>query len=101
MLLRGRAWAIYDLFAEDSTDIYAYLKSALLQFLCPDSKEDRLAGREQLSKGNLQKGREKIDEVAHDLEILLDKASPGLPAEIRDTELCHHLINSLPGRIAL
>ena len=100
-LLRGSAWAIYDSFGEDSTDKYAHLKSALLQRLCPDSEEDRLAAREQLSKRKLQEGRESIDEVARDLEKLLDKASPGLPAEIRDTELRYHLINSLPERIAL
>ena len=80
--LRGRAWAIYDLLGEDSTDTYAHLKSALLQRLCPHSEEDRLAACEQLSKRKLQEGRESIDEVARDLEKLLDKALPGLPAEI-------------------
>lgn len=100
-LLRGRAWAIYDSLDEDSTDTYAHLKSALLRRLCPDTEEDRLAAREQLSKRKLREGRESIDEVARDLEKLLDKASPGLPVEIRDTELRYHLINSLPERIAL
>ena len=100
-LLRGRAWAVYDSLDEESTDTYAHLKSALLQRLCPDTEEDRLAAREQLSKRKLQEGRESIDEVARDLEKLLDKACPGLPAEIRDTELRYHLINSLPERIAL
>ena len=99
-LLRGRAWAIYDSLGEADTDTYAHLKDALLRRLSPDTEEDRLAAREQLSQRKLREGRESIDEVARDIEKLLDKASPGLPAAIRDTELRYHLINSLPERIA-
>ena len=99
-LLKGRAWAIFDSLGEDSTDTYAHLKTALLQRLSPDTEEDRLAARELLSKRKLQEGRESIDEVARDLEKLLDKASPGLPAKVRDTELRFYLINALPERVA-
>ena len=99
-LLKGRAWAIFDSLGEDSTDTYAHLKNALLQRLNPDTEEDRLAARELLSKRKLQEGRESIDEVARDLEKLLDKASPGLPVEVRDTELRFYLINALPERVA-
>ena len=63
-LLKGRAWAIYDSLDEDSTDTYAHLKCALLQRLSPDTEEDSLAAREQLSRRKLQEGRESIDEVA-------------------------------------
>ena len=38
--------------------------------------------------------------MTRDLERLLDKASPGLPAEIRDTELRFHLANALPERVS-
>ena len=38
--------------------------------------------------------------MTRDLEKLLDKASPNLPAKIQDTKLYYHLIN-LPERIAL
>ena len=99
-LLKGRAWAIYDALGEGDTDTYDHLKDALLQRLSPDTEEDRLAARERLSRRKLQEGRESIDEVARDLEKLLDKSSPGLPTAIRDTELRYHLINSLPERIA-
>ena len=99
-LLKGRAWAIYDALDEGDTDTYDHLKGALLRLFSPDTEEDRLAAREQLSRRKLQEGRESIDEVARDLEKLLDKSSPGLPAAIRDTELRYHLINSLPERIA-
>ena len=46
-------------------------------------------------------GRESIDEMARCIERLLDKASPGLPANIRDSELQYHLINALPDKISL
>ena len=76
--------------------MYAHLKHALLQRLSSDTEEDHLAVCEQLSRRKLKEGRGSIDKAAHDLEKLLDKVSPGLPAEIQDMELCYHLINSLP-----
>ena len=39
--------------------------------------------------------------MARDIEKLLDKASPGLPAEVRDTELRFYLTRALPDKIAL
>ena len=44
---------------------------------------------------------ESVDKLTHDLERLLDKALPGLPAEIRDRELKYHLMNTLPEKILL
>ena len=44
---------------------------------------------------------ESVDKLTHDLERLLDKALPGLPAEIRDRELKHHLMNTLPEKVSL
>ena len=79
-LLKGHAWAIFDSLGEDSTDMYAHLKTALLQCLSPDTEEDHLVARELLSKRKLPEGKESIDEVARDLEELLDKASPGPPS---------------------
>ena len=37
--------------------------------------------------------------MAHDLDKLFDKASPGFPAAIRDMELRYQLRNSLPEQI--
>ena len=70
-LLKGRAWAIYDSFHEDGdTDKYEHMKAAILQRLCPEI-EDRLVAHEKLSQRRLQEG-ESIDELAHDIEKLLD-----------------------------
>ena len=99
-LLRGRAWAVYDALGERQTDTYAHLKTALLKRLSPDTEEDRLSAREELAKRRLREEQESVDELAHDLEKLLDRASPGLPAEIRDSELRFHLINALPEKVA-
>lgn len=99
-LLRGRAWAIYDSLPEDVMDTYDHLKAALLKRLSPDTEEDRLAAREQLSRRKFRAERESIDELARDLEKLLDKASPNLPAAIRDRELRYHLMSSLPEKVA-
>ena len=99
-LLRGRAWAVYDVLGERQTDTYAHLKTALLKRLSPDTEEDRLSAREELAKRRLREEQESVDELAHDLEKLLDRASPGLPAEIRDSELRFHLINALPEKVA-
>ena len=99
-LLKGRAWAIFDSLGEDETDYYDHLRVALLKRLSSDMEEDRLTAREQLSCRKLCEGGKSIDELARNLERLLDKASPGLPAELRDSELCLHLMNSLPERVA-
>ena len=55
--------------------------------------------RERLSKRCLRDG-ESVDELARDIEKLLDQASPGLPNEVKDSELRFHLINSLPESLA-
>jgi len=52
-----------------------------------DTDGDRLSAREALSQRHLREDQESVDELARDLERLLDKASPGLTTEIRDTEL--------------
>ena len=99
-LLRGRAWAIFDALPDTDTDTYDNLKKALLDRLSPDTDEDRLSARDALSRRRLGEDRESIDELAGDIEKMLDKASPGLPAEIRDTELRYHLTSALPDKIA-
>ena len=99
-LLRGRAWAVFDSLGEADTDSYEHLKAALLRRLSPDTEEDRLAARERLSVRRFRDGAESIDELARKLERLLDRASPGLLENVRDTELRFHLINSLPEKVA-
>ena len=37
MLLKGRAWAIYDSLGDDQKDTYQNLKAAILARLCPDT----------------------------------------------------------------
>jgi len=99
-LLRGRAWAIFDSLGDDETDTYDHLKAAILGRMCPDTEEDKSVARERLSQRRLCHG-ESVDELARDLEKLLDQATPGLPAEVRDAELCFHFINSLPEKVSL
>ena len=62
--------------------------------------EDRLSARDELSRRKLCDKRESFDKLARDIEKLLNRASPNLPAKIRDTELRFHLINTLPEKIA-
>ena len=99
-LLRGRAWAIFDALSDEEKDTYTHLKEALLRSLNPDTEEDRLSAREELARRRFREGQESVDELARDIEKLLDKSSPGLPAEIRDSELRYHLTSSLPPKIA-
>ena len=39
--------------------------------------------------------------MARCIERLLDKASPGLPANVHDSELQYHLTNALPDKVSL
>ena len=72
-LLRGRAWAIFDALPDTSTDTYEHLKEALLSGLSPDTEEDRQSAHESLSRRKLRENQESVDELARDLERLLDK----------------------------
>ena len=56
-----------------------------------------MVAREQPRLQRFREGSESIDELARDLERMLDKSSTGLPAEIRER---FHLINSLPDKVA-
>lgn len=98
-LLRGRAWAVYDALSDEQTESYENVKKAILERLCPDTDEDRLSAREALSRRRLR-DQESVDELARDVEILLDKASPGLPADIKEGELHYHFTTALPEKIS-
>ena len=80
-------WAIFDALPSTDTNTYDHLKKSLLDGLSPDTEEDRLSARDTLSRSCLCEDRDSIDELARDIEKLLDKASPGLPSNVRDTEL--------------
>ena len=45
-LLKGRAWAIFEVLDEEYTGSCANLKKALLGKLCLDTDEDRISARE-------------------------------------------------------
>ena len=74
---------------------------ALLAQLSLDTAEERLIAHEELNHRKFVEGRESIDEVAHYIERLLDKASPGLQANVCNSELQYHLINALSDKILL
>ena len=99
-LLKGRAWAVYEALTEEETDTYAHLKAALLAQLSPDMDEERLRARDELARRRLREDVESIDELARDLEKLLERASPDLPQATKSTELRFHLINALPEKIS-
>ena len=84
---------------DSEVDTYENLKAALLARLSPDTDEDRCCAREELARRRLCDG-ESVDELARDLEKLMDRASPDLPAAARETELHFHLMAALPEKIA-
>ena len=95
-LLKGWAWAVFESLSDAETNTYEHLKTALLARLSPDTAEERLLAREELKfvEGS-------IDELAHCIVRLVDKASPGLPTNVCASELQFHLINALPDRVSL
>ena len=72
-LLRGRTWVIFDSLGDGKTDTYDHLKAALLLRLSLDTDEDRMAARERLSVRKFRDQGESIDELACDLECMLDR----------------------------
>ena len=99
-MLKGHAWAVYKALTEEETDTYAHLKAALLAQLSPDTDEERLRARDELARMQLREDVESVDELARDLEKLLERASPDLPQATKSTELRFHLTNALPEKIS-
>ena len=99
-LFKGRAWVIFESLRDEEKDTYDHPKRAISERLNPDTDENHLVACEQLMLRRFKEGCESVDELARDLERMLDKSSPGLPAEIRETELRFHLMNSLPEKVA-
>ena len=100
--MRGRAWAIFDALPDAITDTYGHLKASLLKGLSPDTEEDRTSAREELSRRKLRENQESVDELARDIERLLDKACPGLPNDNRpNSELRHHFLSALREKVTL
>ena len=100
MLFKGRAWAIFKSLSEDEKDMYEHLKAAMMERLNLDTDENRMVACEQLMLRRFREGCKSVDKLARDLERMLDKISPGLPAEICEAELGFHLMNSLPEKVA-
>ena len=65
----------------------------------PTQRRDSLCAKE-LSRKKFIEGWESI-ELACCIERLVDKASPGLPANIRSRKLQYHLINALSEKVSL
>ena len=99
-LFKGRAWAIFESLGDGDKDTYSHLKKAMTEKLNPDTDKSRMVAKEQLGLRRFREGFESVDELARDLERLLDRSSPGLPASIREAELRFHLMNSLPEKVA-
>ena len=95
-LLRGQVWTIYKSFRENDNASYDALKKGIISRPNPDTDEDCLAARKQLTHRCLREGIESLDELTQDIEMLLDQSSPGLPAEIHDSELRFHLMRAVP-----
>ena len=68
--------------------------------LTPDTDKNRMVACEQLMLRQFREGCESVDELARDLERMLDMSSPGLSVEIREVELQFHLTSSLPEKVA-
>ena len=94
----GRAWAIFDSLPDSEVDTYENLKATLLVWLSPDTDGNRCCAHEELAWRRLC-DEESMDELVRDLEKLMDRASPDLPATIRETELHFHLSAALPENI--
>lgn len=71
-LLQGHAWAVYDELGENQTDTHDYLKAAHLRQLSPETDEDRLSAREELSRRQLHEEQESVNKLACDINQVID-----------------------------
>ena len=73
------------------------LKRAILERPNLNTDENCVVTHEQLMLRRFKEGCEGVDELAQDLKRMLDKSSPGFPAEIHKTELQFYFMNSKVG----
>ena len=99
LLLKGRAFAVYERNINAEVTVYADLVKAIKQSFAPDTEESRRLARRQLQDRKLQEG-EDLEVFLRSLERLLDRAAPDLPAPLRSRELVDHFIEGLPASIA-
>ena len=85
-LFKGWAWAIYESLGNSQKDTYAHLKGAMMERLNLDTDENCMVAREQLMLRQFREEVESVDGLVQDLERMLYKSSPGLPAEIREAD---------------
>ena len=98
-LIRSKAWAIFDSLSNNQRDTYTKLKTALLKRLSPEMDKARACAHDELTQRRLCDG-ERVGKLAKDIEKLLEMAFPGLPADVRETELHFHLTAAFPEKIA-
>ena len=80
-------------------ETYEHLK-ILTQF-SSDTSEERFVAHEVLNGRKFMEGGENIDKITQCIEGLLDKASPGLPANVCNSELQYHVINVFQEKVLL
>ena len=94
-LLQGRAFAVYERLAADQKDTYARLTNSLERAFEPHTEERKRLATRQFAARSLQPG-EDLEVFLRDLELLLDRAQPGLPRGLREQQLVDRFIAGLP-----
>ena len=86
---------MFEQLTQQQTDTYDHLIAALKTAFEPRTEERRRLATRQLNSRTLQTD-ENLDVFVRDLERLLDRAQPGLSAELRRQQLIDQFIGGLP-----
>lgn len=97
LLLKDSAIAVYERHA--SAETYQNLVDAMKRSFSPDTEEARRLAHRQLQDRRLQVGGD-LEVYLRALERLVDRAAPGLPADLRNRQLSDHFVESLPPSLA-
>ena len=96
MLLKGRAWVVYEQCTEEDIRTYEQLVERLARVFETNTREKRLQATLALESRRHWRTTESFEEYGRELERLLIRAMPAVDVQTKEDLLIRHFVRGLP-----